>query len=101
MQLQEPTCPASPRAPSPRKGSHAPYAPSQLQDAAARVAEAARVADVPGVTARLAAKENDASSDGVWDDAAAGQALMAEIAELKGELAELARWGGCRFLLPA
>lgn len=61
----------------------------QIQDAVARVAEARRVADVPALRVRLKSKENDALADGVWDDAAAGQALMAEISDLKSELQEI------------
>jgi hypothetical protein len=63
--------------------------PTQVQDASARIAEARRASDLPALQARLALKENEAAADDVWSDAAAGQALMAEIAELKSELAEI------------
>jgi hypothetical protein len=59
------------------------------------VAEARRVADVPGLTARLASKEADAAASDLWDNAAAGQALMAEIAELRFELQDIK---GCAVL---
>ncbi|KAI8464346.1 MAG: peptide chain release factor 2-like protein [Monoraphidium minutum] len=61
----------------------------RLQEAAARVAEARRVADLSALRAALAAKEHEAAGSGVWDDAAAGQALMAEIGEITAELREL------------
>lgn len=53
------------------------------------MAEARRVADVAALQARLASKENEAAAEDVWSDAAAGQALMAEIADLKAELQEI------------
>ncbi|GBF89816.1 peptide chain release factor, chloroplastic [Raphidocelis subcapitata] len=64
----------------------------RLQQASDRVSEAARVADVPGLRARLAAREREAAADGVWDDAAAGQALMAELADLRGQMADIGRF---------
>jgi len=64
----------------------------QVQDAAARIAEAKSVSDLPALQSRLAAKEDEAAADDVWADAAAGQALMAEIADLKAELQEIRGW---------
>jgi hypothetical protein len=90
-----PASQAHPRLPSPPPPPRpAPPAPRQLADALGRVSEAKRVADVEALRAALASKEHDAGADGVWDDAAAGQALMAEISELKSELQEISGCAG-------
>ena len=80
-----------------RRRAPPPSPAPQIQDASSRVAEARRVADVAALQARLRSKENDALADGVWDDAAAGQALMAEIADLKSELQKIQGWAGLTY----
>jgi hypothetical protein len=61
----------------------------QYDAAAERLGQALQLADVAGTKARLAALQNDASSESIWDDPAKAQALVTEISTLKDELAQV------------
>lgn len=61
----------------------------QLDAAADRLSQALQLADVAGTKARLAALQNDASRDDIWDDPATAQKLVTEISGLKEELAQV------------
>jgi hypothetical protein len=62
----------------------------QYDAAAARLGQALKLADVAGTKSRLAALQNDASSETMWDDPAKAQAVVTEISGLKDELAQVA-----------
>lgn len=64
----------------------------QYDAAANRLSQALQLADVAGTKARLAALQNDAASESIWDDPAKAQALVTEISGLKEELATVERW---------
>jgi hypothetical protein len=61
----------------------------QHDAAADRLSQALQLADVAGTKARLAALQNDASREDIWDDAATAQKLVTEISGLKEELAQV------------
>ncbi len=61
----------------------------QYDAAAERLNQALQLADVAGTKARLAALQNDASSETIWDDPVKAQALVTEISGLKDELAQV------------
>ncbi len=61
----------------------------QIEETQQRLAALVTVADLPAARSRLGLLENEAASDGLWDDAARGQALLARIADLRSEINEV------------
>lgn len=61
----------------------------QYDAAAERLSQALQLADMAGTKARLAALQNDASSEDIWDNPARAQALVTDISGLKDELAQV------------
>lgn len=69
--------------------THTAVCVMQYDAAAERLSQALQLADVGGTKARLAALENDASSEDIWDDPAQAQTVVTEISGLKDELAQV------------
>lgn len=63
----------------------------QAEQARVQLQDTLSVADVPTLKSQLASLEHDAASDDLWQDAAAAQALMTQISNIKSEVEDLQR----------
>ena len=67
------------------------HAAIQIADSKDRLAEVLEVAKLGLIKAKLAALEQEASADGLWDDVNAAKTLMSEINNLKEQEQQMQR----------